>query len=77
MSGSHMLCALLPLLLAAPGSPEIYREAPSPAGSYTPDDDNNQLEGLCRTLAARLGDEVRTGMRLVDWTGAGWIIESG
>lgn len=67
MNHGHMLCALLPLLLAVPDAPPPAPAAPA----------ENQLEGMCRTLATRVGEEIHAGVLLVDWLGSALIIGSG
>lgn len=71
MNKGHMLCALLPLLLALPEAPP---SAPSASSTLIAD---NQLEGMCRTLATRVGEEIRAGVLLVDWLGSVLIIGNG
>ncbi|MGE7139414.1 hypothetical protein ACQKIE_17455 [Luteibacter sp. NPDC031894] len=61
MSKGHMLCALLPLLVAMPDAPIS----------------DNQLAGMCRTLVNRVDEEIRSGLLLVDWLDAVLIIDGG
>jgi hypothetical protein len=68
MNTGHMLCAMLPLLLAVPDAPPAAPSAPSALLA------DNQLEGMCRTLVMRVGEEIHTGVLLVDWLGSGLII---
>ena len=71
MTKGHMFCALLPLLLAAPDPPPAV---PGASSTLVAD---NQLEGMCRTLATRVGEEIRAGVLLVDWLGSVLIIGGG
>ncbi|NII55324.1 hypothetical protein [Luteibacter sp. SG786] len=66
MSKAHVICALLPVLVVSSGLP-FYT-------STSPTQGDNQLEGMCRTLARRVGEEIHDGVLLLDRLGLGWIV---
>jgi hypothetical protein len=66
MNKAHMLCILLPLLLAAPGMPSPMASPELPG--------DNQLQGICHALMLRVQDGIRAGVLLADELGLAWIV---
>jgi len=69
MNKGHMLCALLPLVVAVPDIHPSAYGTPPPAISTVWIADN-QLEGMCRTLVLRVREEIHAGALLVDRLGS-------